>query len=164
MAKVTNVSDSVNAKSVSIDLSALNKTKVLINNDEDKFILLDLSDLNVPTRFEEVSPEIEKILISIGNYEDNLSDEEKSNEIKRQITEGDKKVREHIDYIFDGEVCKVCAPSGTMFDMIDGKFRWEYILDALSSLYSDHIELEFNKVMSRVKSHTDKYTKKKKNG
>lgn len=164
MAKVTNVSDSVNAKSVSIDLSALNKTKVLINNDEDRFIFLDLSDLNVPTRFEEVSPDIEKILISIGNYEDNLSVEEKSNEIKRQITEGDKKVREYIDYIFDGEVCKVCAPSGTMFDMIDGKFRWEYIIEALSSLYSDHIEIEFNKVMSRVKAHTDKYTKKKKNG
>lgn len=164
MAKVTNVSDSVNANTVSIDLSALNKTKVLINNDESRFIFLDLSDLNVATRFEEVSSEIEKILIGIGEYSEDSSDEEKANELKKQITEGDKKVREHIDYIFDGEICKVCAPSGTMFDMIDGKFRWEYVLDALSSLYSEHIEIEFNKVMSRVKSHTDKYTKKKKNG
>ena len=164
MAKVTNVSDSVNANTVSIDLSALNKTKVLINNDESRFIFLDLSDLNVPTRFEEVSPEIEKILISIGSYADNISDEEKANAVKEQIIEGDKKVRDYIDYIFDSKICEVCAPSGTMFDMIDGKFRWEYILDALSSLYSDHIELEFNKVMSRVRSHTDKYTKKKKNG
>lgn len=164
MAKVTKVSDSVNAKSISIDLSALDRTKVLINDREDRYVMLDLSDLNVPTRFEEVSPEVEKILIGIGSFAEDTAEDEKADVLKEQIIEGDKKIRSYIDYIFDSNVCEVCAPSGTMLDMIDGKFRWEYILEALSGLYSDHIELEFNKVMSRIKTHTDKYTKKKKNG
>ena len=162
MAKVTNVSDSVNANSVSIDLSALDRTKVLINKKEDRYVMLDLSDLNVPTRFEEKESEIEKILIGIGSYGDVTEDEEKSQMLKEQIIEGDKGIRSIIDYIFDSNVSEVCAPSGTMLDMIEGKFRWEYIMDALADLYSDHIELEFNKVMARVKTHTDKYTKKKK--
>lgn len=163
MAKVTKVSESVNAnKTVSIDLSALNKTKVLINEDESKYVMLDLSDLNVPTRFEEVSPKVEAILIGIGNYGDATEDEEKAKMLKEQIAEGDKEIRKYIDYIFDSNVCEVCAPSGTMIDMIDGKFRWEYVMEALSGLYSEHIEVEFRKVMARVKSHTDKYTKKKK--
>lgn len=163
MAKVTNMSDSVNAnKTVSIDLSALNKTKVLINNDESKYVMLDLSDLNVPTRFEEVSPKVEAVLIGIGNYGDATEDEEKAKLLKEQIVSGDKEVRAYIDYVFDSNVCEVCAPSGTMFDMINGKFRWEYVVEALSGLYSEHIETEFRKVMARVKSHTDKYTKKRK--
>ena len=162
MAKVTNVSDSVNANSVSIDLSALDRTKVLINKKEDRYVMLDLSDLNVPTRFEEKESEIEKILIGIGSYGDVTEDEEKAQMLKEQIIEGDKGIRSIIDYIFDSNVSEVCAPSGTMLDMIEGKFRWEYIMDALADLYSDHIELEFNKVMSRIKTHTDKYTKKKK--
>ena len=163
MAKVTNVSESVGAnKTVSIDLSALKKTKVLINEDESKYVMLDLSDLNVPTRFEEVSPKVEAILIGIGNYGDVTEDEEKAKLLKKQIAEGDKAIREYFDYIFDSNVSEVCAPSGTMVDMIDGKFRWEYIIEALSSLYGKHIEMEFNKVMARVKSHTDKYTNKRK--
>lgn len=162
MAKVTNVSDSVNANSVSIDLSALDRTKVLINKKEDRYVMLDLSDLNVPTRFEEKESEIEKILIGIGNYGDVAEDEEKAKMLKEQIIEGDKGIRSIIDYIFDSNVSEVCAPSGTMLDMIESKFRWEHIMDALADLYSDHIELEFNKVMARVKAHTDKYTKKKK--
>lgn len=162
MAKVTNVSDSVNANTVSIDLSALDRTKVLINKREDRYVMLNLSDLNVPTRFEEKESEIEKILIGIGSFGDVAEDEEKTKIIKEQIIEGDKGIRSIIDYIFDSNVSEVCAPSGTMLDMIEGKFRWEYIMDALADLYSDHIELEFNKVMSRIKTHTDKYTKKKK--
>lgn len=161
MAKVTKVSESVNAKTVSIDLSALNKTKVLINEDENRYVMLDLSDLNVPTRFEEVSPKVEKVLIGIGSYGDVTDDEEKAAMLKQQIINGDIEIRSYIDYIFGSNVCEVCAPSGTMVDMIDGKFRWEYIMDALSGLYGEHIEMEFNKVLARVKSHTDKYTKKK---
>lgn len=161
MAKVTKVSESVNAKTVSIDLSALNKTKVLINEDENRYVMLDLSDLNVPTRFEEVSPKVEKVLIGIGSYGDVTDDEEKAAMLKQQIINGDVEIRSYIDYIFGSNVCEVCAPSGTMVDMIDGKFRWEYIMDALSGLYGEHIEMEFNKVLARVKSHTDKYTKKK---
>lgn len=162
MTKVTKVSESVNAKTVSIDLSALNKTKVLINEDENRYVMLDLSDLNVPTRFEEVSPKVEKVLIGIGSYGDVTDDEEKAAMLKQQIINGDVEIRSYIDYIFGSNVCEVCAPSGTMVDMIDGKFRWEYIMDALSGLYGEHIEMEFNKVLARVKSHTDKYTKKKK--
>ena len=161
MAKVTKVSESVNAKTVSIDLSALNKTKVLINEDENRYVMLDLSDLNVPTRFEEVSPKVEKVLIGIGSYGDVTDDEEKAAMLKQQIINGDIEIRSYIDYIFGSNVCEVCAPSGTMVDMIEGKFRWEYIIDALSGLYGEHIEMEFNKVLARVKSHTDKYTKKK---
>ena len=161
MAKVTKVSESVNAKTVSIDLSALNKTKVLINEDENRYVMLDLSDLNVPTRFEEVSPKVEKVLIGIGSYGDVTDDEEKAAMLKQQIINGDIEIRSYIDYIFGSNVCEVCAPSGTMVDMIDGKFRWEYIMDALSGLYGEHIEMEFNKVLARIKSHTDKYTKKK---
>ena len=65
----------------------------------------------------------------------------------------------HMDKLFDANVSETCAPSGTMFDPINGKFRFEHIIDVLSGLYESNMQSEIKKTASRIAKHTDKYTK-----
>ena len=72
----------------------------------------------------------------------------------------DNGMREQINYIFDSDVCSVCADNGSMYDLINGEFRYEVIITALSKLYEDNIAKESKKVQARIKKHTAKYSKK----
>ena len=47
-----------------------------------------------------------------------------------------------------------------MYDPINGKFRYEHIIDTLSGLYTEDISKGMKKISTRVKKHTDKYTGK----
>ena len=49
---------------------------------------------------------------------------------------------------------------GSMYDLFNGKFRFEHIIEKLSDLYGNNMKDEFKAVNARVKKHTAKYTKK----
>ena len=69
-------------------------------------------------------------------------------------------MRQLIDYIFNSNVSEVCAPDGTMYDPIDGQFRFEHIINCLVALYENNIDLEVKQISNRVRKYTDKYTGK----
>ena len=63
--------------------------------------------------------------------------------------------------IFDSNVSEICAPSGSMYDPINGQFRFEHIINVLAGLYETDIESELTSIAKRVQKHTNKYSKRK---
>ena len=69
-------------------------------------------------------------------------------------------MRAVIDYIFDTNASEVCAPSGSMYDPVNGTYRFVHIIETLSKLYHNGLDDEFQKVKNKVEAKTSKYTKK----
>ena len=63
--------------------------------------------------------------------------------------------------IFDFDVASVCAPSGTMLDVHDGKFMYEHIISSLTGLYENNLAEEYKKMNERINQKTAKYRGKK---
>lgn len=139
---------------IDIDLSPIKKTKFRIDGDSNRILELNLQDMKMPSRLSETMPKLEEL--SEKWSELNTDD---MNELSKEILELDAEIRKLVDYIFDANVSEMTAPSGTMFDMIGGKFRCEYILDTMSRLYKDTIQKEADMINRQMLKHTAKYKK-----
>lgn len=151
------------------DISLSTKKSFRIDGDNNRIIWLDTSDMNIMVRLDEVYPEMRKLAIEA---QDRLAKSEVSktegeetsplNDISAILKDIDKQMREKIDYIFASEVADVCEPTGNMYDPVNGEFRFEHIIDVLTTLYANNIKAEYKKMADRVKKHTAKYTNKRK--
>lgn len=137
-----------------IDLSITEKKKFRINGDNSKILRLNTSDLNIGRRLEEgynklndLMEEIAKNLNKDGDYE-NIMD---------TVDKLDSEMRVQIDYIFDSNVSEICASEGSMWDPIEGSFRYEHIINVLVDLYENNLNKEFAAMKARVSKHTAKY-------
>ena len=99
----------------------------------------------------------------IAQIEDFVKDENNPDlaKIVEVLDEVDKAMRETIDYIFDSNVCEVCIDHGSLFDPINGEYRFEYLINSLLPLYEANLQEETKKIQKRMKKHTDKYATKK---
>lgn len=136
-----------------IDLSAIRKKRFTINGSPDTVLEINTSDFGVIARLEESESKLTELTAKVAGF-----DEKDGISLGQKIKEVDQELRKIIDYIFDSNVCEVCVPNGTMIDPIDGKFRWEYVVEILTNLYDSSLNAETKKVTERIKSHTDKYT------
>ena len=150
---------------INLDMHEAARTKIWVNGDSQKVLELNLSDLGVSVRFDDVYPKLLALQDDIGNM---LENEEPENADDTQMTllvsqfrEVDKKMREYVDYIFDFPVCDVCCDGGSMYDLVGGQYRFEYIIERISKLYNQRFTFEDKKLRDRMKSHTAKYTKPK---
>lgn len=150
-----------------ISLSVVRKKRFRIDGDDSRIIELNTSDLNILARLKEAYPKLVALAEGAfknlpevdGTAEDyNFATDEATATLVTTLTEADKKMRELIDYIFDSNVSELCAPSGSMYDPINGAFRFEHIISTLSALYEADISSEMGTIARRVKKHTDKYT------
>ena len=139
---------------IDIDLTPIKKTRFRIDGNNDRILELNIRDMRMPKRLSETLPKIEELSQSWSKV--NVDD---LDEMAKEIDELDIQLREYIDYIFDSNVSDVTAPNGTMFDMINGKFRCEYILDTLTKLYAETIQEEADKLNAQMLKHTAKYKK-----
>lgn len=148
---------------IDIALPDIEKQQFRINGDNTKIIELNPSDMNIITRLNEVYGKLQglekdfKELASINIKDEN--DDEGFAELSDKIKSVDQKMREYVDYLFDYPVSDVCAGNGSMYDPINGKLRYEHIIEVLAGLYENNINSEIKKVQSRMKKHTGKYTK-----
>lgn len=145
---------------IELDLSPIRKKVIRIDGDDNRILRLNTSDMNLVTRMSEVYPKLQALADEAGKElpkSDNVQEE--MSMMAEQLTTIDKQMRDLMDELFDEKVSEVCAPSGNMYDIIGGGFRYEFILEALLNLYSDNIEEESKKIQKRIKSHTDKYVK-----
>jgi len=131
----------------------LQKKSFCIDNDESKIIYLDPSDLGIMERTNSFAEKTDTLFKGLTDLADN--------EVQEKLKESDSALREYVNELFDYDVCSVCVPTGTLFDVIGGKFKFEIIVNGLSKVYSDTISAEMQKVTDRVSKHTKKYTKKK---
>ena len=145
-----------------ISMTSISKQKFRINGDNRYIIELDVHDLGITSRLSDAYP---KLVDAVKEAQQKVTSiDEASDEALMQISttlvEIDKKMRDLIDYIFDSPVSAVCAPSGTLYDPVNGQFKFEIILSALLGLYTANINSEFKKMQDNVSKHTNKYTKK----
>lgn len=155
-----------------IDLSALRKKRFRINlddGDDNRILALNVSDIGVVNRLSEGYERLTKLdakVATLGStkpIEADDSDEAAQTKIREftdKLKEIDSEMRSVIDYIFDSNVCEVCCPYGSMYDPVNGKLRYEHIIDALMNLYSTSLASEMEKTKKKIKSHTAKYTGK----
>lgn len=151
-------------KSLVLDLSNLHKTKISVKNGDDiRDLYLNLSDMNIIVRFKEKYAELQelesKAFSTMGSTKGDEGIDSLLN-LGDTLKEVDTEMRECIDYIFDSNVSEVCAPFGSMYDIVDGEMRCEHIVSAITGLYETNIHEETKKLEKRIKKHTDKYVKK----
>ena len=149
------------------DISLSVKKAYRLDGDNKRIILLDTSDMNILVRLEETYPEIQKLAIEAGERivaSKDIEDEDKSplTDMSEILKDIDKKMREKLNYIFASDIADICEPTGNMYDPIGGEFRFEHIIDVLTTLYANNITAEFKKMQERVKKHTAKYVNKRK--
>lgn len=153
---------------IDIDLSITNKKKFRIDHDDSRIIELNTSDMGIVGRLSSAYPKLvalqeksEKITLNVDleHHEDNLEDT--LNDYKTigdRLAEVDHDMRELIDYIFDSEVSSKAAPTGSMYDLFGGVFRYEHIITTLMELYENNLQEEYEKVQAQMRKHTEKYT------
>jgi hypothetical protein len=144
-----------------IKLNFNSKKKFRIDNDSSRILELDTSDLSVLTRLQEYYPKLKELEKEVATLSEDIGsdDEEVIIKMGNGLAKVDKKMREYIDTIFDANVSETCAPSGSMYDPINGQLRYEHIISLISGLYEDTLSQETKKLKDRISKHTQKYTK-----
>lgn len=149
------------------DISLSSKKAYRLDGDNSRIIFLDTSDMNILVRLEETYPEIQKLAVEAGDRiiaSKDVEDDDKSplTDMSEILKDIDRKMREKLNYIFASDIADICEPTGNMYDPVGGEFRFEHIIDVLTTLYANNITTEFKKMQERVKKHTAKYVNKRK--
>lgn len=146
-----------------IDLSLFNKKKFSINGDPTKIIELDPSDLSIITRIQEQLPKLEKLQNRVSSLSDKLEglDDRAMLEVTgSEFKAIDSEMRKAVDTIFDFPVCEVCIPTGSLYDPVNGRFKYEHLIDTLIKLYDSNLTSEYKKIQAKVSKYTSKYSRK----
>lgn len=151
---------------IDVDLGFVEKKKFRINGDFNRMLELNVSDLNVFSRLKTDYPKLDKLLKEAQEKVTSIPDDmENKDELLGKIADVlddiDAQMRALVDHIFDTNASEICAPSGNMFDPVGGQWRFERIIDRLTSLYANGLHAEFDKVKANVDKKVSKYTKKK---
>lgn len=150
-----------------IDLSFLKKKRFRINGDNSKILELNPTDMSITIRLSEAYPRLNKLMDDaikrIGAVDMDSDDIDNAFETAANILKDiDSKMRDEIDYIFDSNVSEICAPDGSMWDPVEGAFRYEHIIERLSALYETNLNKEFAAMKRKVEGRANKYATMKK--
>lgn len=152
-----------------IDLSLTEKKPFRFGNDDNRVVYLNTADMNLIKRAEELLPKIGEIATKFGEdvaeaqeSKGKIDEDTIVNTYKDKLTELDLEMRNLIDELFNAPVSAAAAPDGSMFDIFNGTFRYEIIIDVVGQQFLDNIQSEIKKMESKLKQHTKKYTKGKK--
>ena len=146
-------------KTFDFDLSLSQKKRIRIDGDDNRIIELNTSDMSIVERINQLADKMNELSTKYidAKFDENLDEKQETEEIIIRIRELDSKMREIVDDLFQSKVSNVCVPDGTMFDMFNGMFMYEILIERLLTLYADNIESETKKTLSRMRKHTDKY-------
>lgn len=146
-----------------VEIQAIKKQRFRFNHDNSMILELNTSDLNIVTRLSTSYEKLNKIMEDVGKVLTELPDGEAEDEQLKSISDGLKKLddamRKELDTIFDAPVSDVLGRDGSMYDPMDGMFRYEHIIETLVAFYENNLSNEFAKMRARVASRTDKYVK-----
>lgn len=148
-----------------IELNISSKKEYTINGDKNKILKLNPNDMGIIARTGDAIAMINELETKyqqlFNTPEEESSDDMPSNEALTQFSanfkEIDNGIREAINFLFDYDVCSVCASDGSMFDPQDGEYRYAVIIETLMPLYADTITEETNKVMAKMQKKVEKY-------
>ena len=149
------------SQNVDIDLnfSETRKKRIRIDGDDNRIIELNTADMDIMKRLDKLASRMEELSTKVADlkYDENAEERTQTDELKQTIELLDTEMRSIIDDLFQSPVSAVCAQDGTMWDMFNGRYRYEIIIEQLIGLYANNIEVETKKTMERIKKHTNKY-------
>ena len=146
-----------------IELNISTKKEYTINGNADLVIKLNPNDMGIIARLDEIVPMINGLEDKYRNLFVSTPDGEEPDEkalstFVKGFKEVDAEIREAINFLFDYDVCTVCAGDGSMFDPQDGEYRYSVIITALLNLYEETITEETNKIVAKMQKKVEKYT------
>ena len=150
---------------VDVDLSIIKKKKFRINGDNTKILELNVADMGIISRLDESYPklmDLQEKVVELADVSDGADDREILSSTAKKLNEIDGEMRKALDYIFQSNVSEICGSEGSMYDPIEGTFRYEHIISTLAKLYENNLNSEFKKMKARISKHTSKYTKSRK--
>ena len=151
MSEATNLQNNIN-------LGIRRKEQFIIDGDDNRVIKLNVGDVGIIPRYAKVIPEINKWAEIVDKLDFDVESEESCIEFNNKFKEADNSIRQIINELFDYDVCGVCVgEDGSMFDITNGRFNFEVLIEQLFSLYDKTISDETKKLQKRMRSHTDKY-------
>jgi hypothetical protein len=148
-----------------IEIKAIKKQRFRFNHDNSMILELNTSDMNIFTRLESSYRKLNAIMEDVAKLLSEIPDEENFDEdnlstVSDALKKLDDSMKKEVDYIFDAPVSSVLCRDGSMYDPLDGMFRYEHIIDVLADKYENHLSREFAKMRQNVDRRTNKYTKK----
>ena len=138
---------------IDLNIDGIKKTQFRINGRNDCILELNLSDLGIAERLEKGYKNLQEELSRISELP-------KDADTYTELKKADEAMRKELDYIFDSNVSEICGKGGTMYDLTNGEFRFEAILNALTKLYNDRLNEEYKAMKARIQKHTGKVTGK----
>lgn len=158
-----------NVKNVNINVDT--RESFTVDGNPDKVIYLDIHDYNVVNRLTEALKRMDSTrqrwtaLAEKSTSKKAVEDDTTLDDIEEFSTEFkavEAEMRSHLDYAFDSEgLCDTILGKSSIFASINGKMKFEQIIDALTNLYEANIKAETDKLNKRkVAAKTAKYTKK----
>lgn len=146
---------------VDIQLATSSKKKFRIDGDDNRIIELDVTDLSILNRLRECYPKLNSLAIKGFDMNDEAGEDALTafDNVMLALNNVDKEMRELLNYLFDSDIADLCSPE-PLYNMCNGEFRFEHVLNVLFTLYTDNIQAEFNKMTARMSAHTQKYTGK----
>ena len=143
-----------------IDLSLSIKKKIRIDGDDNRIIELNPSDMGIVDRINKLSDkmvELSEKFVTV-KYDDDLEEKQvDSVALAEEIKLIDSEMRKIVDDLFQSSISDICVPDGTMFDLSNGQFMYEILIEKLLTLYAGNIKAETEKTMARIHKHTSKY-------
>ena len=128
-----------------------------INNDPDRVLRINTSDISLLTRADEAEKNIDAFMKRYNNIKINPdgtadADDETALQAVKEITEY---VREQIDYIFNAPVCKIAFGNTNPLSTYKGVTLYERFLNGVMPIIKADIEAENKEAQKRA----EKYTK-----
>lgn len=138
------------------------KRKFRINGDNNLIVELNVGDLNIVSRLKEVYKKLDTLGGKAGSLlvaKEESTTEEDLERVSAALSDLDAEMRELVNYLFDYDVCSVCAKDMNMYTLYNGDFWFEHIITQLSGLYENNFKAEFEKMGKKISKHTSKYTR-----
>lgn len=153
---------------IDLDLSITKKKKFRFDNDDNRIIELNTSDMGILQRISDTYPKLQELQQKAASVMAN-TDVENTDDLETtlggirtvadRLAAIDKDMRTLVDDLFNAPVSAATAPDGSMYDPFEGTFRFEHIITLLMSQYESNLQAEFNKMEKQINKHTAKYVK-----
>lgn len=149
---------------IDVEFNEIKKQRFRFNGDNSKILELNVRDLGVSYRLNDAYNKLNDLMEEVGNTLSDVPDEgdvpdDVFDRVTKKLKKLDDSMREQIDYLFNAPVSSVLGTEGSMYDPIGGVFRYEHIIDKLTSFYETKLNEEFFILKQRVSDRTSKYTK-----
>lgn len=162
-----------------INLNITTRKRFTIDNDKSRVIELDTHDLALVNRLSDSIKRMNALkddwekLENTANTSDEVevSEEDVENNLLKEVTDFsdqfaviEAKMRDIVDYIFDCPgLCQTVVGNASIFSPANGAYKFEQIIDVLTSLYEESIEKEAKKInKQKVEAKTSKYIRNSK--